>query len=320
MENRSVAYDGALGGEPRYVHARIAAWRRPPRIVTGECMQSEDFGAIACGNRPVLLVAPHIGTRVPAQLLENPAWAPIDGRLSDPAGIAWMETARAHGMSTVSACIHPCVIDFNVATNNRSLSPRLNRVGLCRTHTSRGEPLYPQGYEPDEDIVDARIAAWWRPFHQMVTAEIIRLREMHGNIAVLFSHASSWLSPYREQAGGTDFNLGTHQGVACDRRLVAALTDAAQARGRSWVVNGKLGGAFAAQHYGVPESGVHVVEVEIAGKWRSELETNGEAGLAGRSPQADMAALLDSASAAVMKLPPAAEDVFATLEAARCGD
>ncbi|HKT96367.1 MAG TPA: N-formylglutamate amidohydrolase [Paraburkholderia sp.] len=283
-------------------------------------MQSEDFGAIAQGSQPVLVVAPHIGTRVPAELLANPAWAPIDGRLSDPAGVAWLATARKRGMSTVSACIHPCVIDFNVATNNRSLSPRLNRVGLCRTHTSRAEPLYPHGSEPDEAVVDARIAAWWLPFHRMVTAEIVRLRAMHENIAVIFSHASSWLSPYREQAGGTDFNLGTHHGAACDRRLIATLTDAAQEHGRSWVVNGKLGGVFAAQHYGVPESGVHVVEVEIAGKWRSELEASGAAGLVCNSPQSDMAALLDSASAAVLKLPAACGDVLGALEAARCAD
>ncbi|MCG5073188.1 N-formylglutamate amidohydrolase [Paraburkholderia tagetis] len=283
-------------------------------------MQSENFGLIARGNGPVLVVAPHIGTGVPAELLTNPAWAPIDGRLSDPAGVAWIATARKNGMSTVSACIHPCVIDPNVATNNRSLSPRLNRVGLCRTHTSRGEPLYPHDCEPDEAAVAARIAAWWLPFHQMVTAEIVRLREMHENIAVLFSHASSWLSPYREQAGGTDFNLGTHHGAACDRRVVAALTDAAQEHGRSWVVNGKLGGVFAAQHYGVPESGVHVVEVEIAGKWRSELEASSEAGLACDSPQDDMAALLDRAGAAVLKLPAASDDVLGALDAARCTD
>lgn len=283
-------------------------------------MQSENFGAIARGDMPVMVVAPHIGSRVPAELLSNPAWAPIDGRLSDPAGVAWIETARERGMSSVAAAVHPCVIDFNVATDNRSLSPRLNRVGLCRTHTSRGEPLYPQGCEPDEAVVEARIAAYWLPFHQTVTAEIIRLRKIHENIAVLVSHASSWLSPYRDQAGGTDFNLGTHQGAACDRLLVAALTDAAQQHARSWVVNGKLGGAFAAQHYGVPESGVHVVEVEIAGKWRSELEASGDAGLVCNSPQRDMAALLDGASAAVRKLPAGADNVLAALEAVRCAD
>jgi len=221
-------------------------------------------------------------------------------------------------MSAVTATVHPCVIDFNVATDNRSLSPRLNRVGLCRTHTSRGEPLYPQGCEPDEAVVDARIAAYWLPFHEMVTAEIVRLRKIHANIAVLVSHASSWLSPYREQAGGTDFNLGTHQGAASDRQLVAALTDTAQAHARSWVVNGKLGGAFAAQHYGVPESGVHVVEVEIAGKWRSELEASSAAGLVCNAPQRDMAALLEAASAAALKLPAGADNVLTALEAVRC--
>lgn len=269
------------------------------------------------GELPVLVVAPHIGTHIPDELRAMAAWTPIEGRLSDPAGVAWATTARRCGISVIAASIHPCVIDLNVAIDNRSLTPRLNRVGLCKTHTSRGEPLYPEGCEPGEEVVARRIAECWQPFHDLVTTEVIRLRERHENIAVIVSHASSWLSPYRKQAGGSDFNLGTCQGYACDRHLVSAVTDVVEKHGRSWVVNGKLGGVFAAQRYGLPRSGVHAIEIEAAGKWRGELDAYQDGKRTCDAPQADMEVLLRAVEAAVSRLPRPKQELLSALDAAR---
>lgn len=235
-------------------------------------MQNLPYGQIFPGDSPVLLVTPHTGTSVPAQLLSNPAWGPVEGRLADPFGALLQAAAIKTGTTCISALYHPCVIDLNVALDSRPLSPRLNRVGLCRTHTSRGEALYPEGQEPSEAEVSKRAGACWKPFHAAVASEVLRLRAMHENVLLLVSHASSWLSPYRDQPGAADCNIGTNRGAACDRRLVAAITESAQAFSRSWVVNGKLADAFAAQHYGVPASGVHAIEIEVAGRWRMDCE------------------------------------------------
>ncbi|WP_321867392.1 N-formylglutamate amidohydrolase [Paraburkholderia tropica] len=283
-------------------------------------MRHENVGVLYGEERPILLVAPHIGTHIPDGLQALAAWTPIEGRLSDPAGVAWVATARQCGISIIAASIHPCVIDLNIAIDNRSLTPRLNRVGLCRTHTSRGEPLYPEGCEPGEDVVAGRIAECWQPFHDLVTAEIIRLRERHENIAVIVSHANSWLSPYREQAAGSDFNLGTCQGSACNRHLVSALTDVAEKHGRSWVVNGKLGGVFAAQRYGLPQSGVHAVEIETAGKWRGELDAYQDGKRTCDVAQADMEALLKAVEATVSRLPGPEQELLSAMAAARAID
>ncbi|SAK80673.1 N-formylglutamate amidohydrolase [Caballeronia hypogeia] len=262
-------------------------------------MQNASYGQLHRGDAPILLAAPHTGTVVPDELLAHPAWRPVDGRLSDPAGVALLAAARERGVTSIAGHLHPCVIDFNVALDNRPLSQRLNRTGLCRTHTSRGEALYAPGSEPSEQEVGERVLRYWRPFHDALTGELLRLRDLHGNVLLLVSHASSWLSPYRSHAGATDCNAGTHQGASCDRRLVSALTEAVQAAGRSWVVNGKLADAFAAQRYGLPESGIHVIEVEVAGRWRSELEAQEH------SQDADMRAIFDALGAALKSLPPA---------------
>ena len=235
-------------------------------------MQNLPYGQISQGDSPVLVVTPHTGTSIPAELLVNPAWVPVEGRQADPFGAILHAAALKRGMTCVSARYHPCVIDFNVALDNRPLSSRLNRVGLCRTHTSRGEALYTEGREPSEADVNARADLYWKPFHAALTKELLRLRSIHGNVLLLVSHASSWLSPYREQPGAADCNIGTNRGAACDRRLVAAITESVQAFNRSWVVNGKLADAFAAQHYGTPLTGIHAIEVEVAGRWRLDCE------------------------------------------------
>lgn len=235
-------------------------------------MQNLPYGQIFPGDSPVLVVTPHTGTSVPAPLQSNSAWGPVEGRLADPFGALLQSVAIGRGVTCVSALYHPCVIDYNVALDSRPLSPRLNRVGLCRTHTSRGEALYPEGQEPSEAEVSERADAYWKPFHAAVAREVVRLRNTHENVLLLVSHASSWLSPYREQPGAADCNIGTNRGTACDRRLVTALTESVQAFNRSWVVNGKLADAFTAQHYGLPVSGVHAIEVEVAGRWRLDCE------------------------------------------------
>jgi N-formylglutamate amidohydrolase len=274
-------------------------------------MHKPAYGQVIRGDAPILVATPHTGVIVPEELKAHEAWRPIDGRLSDPAGIALLAAAQERRVTTIAAAVHPCVIDFNVALDNRPLSQRLNRTGLCRTHTSRGEALYGPGSEPGVAEVEARVERYWRPFHAALTAELLRLREMHGNVLLLMSHASSWLSPYRSHAGTTDCNAGTHQGASCDRRLVSALTEAVQSFGRSWVVNGKLADAFAAQRYGMPEYGIHVIEVEVAGRWRGDFESP-ERGKDGEMPN-----VLDALSRALDRLPPAESRFDAALVADR---
>lgn len=235
-------------------------------------MQNLPYGQLVRGDAPVLVVTPHTGVSVPQELLVNRAWLPVDGRQADPFGALLLSAAAGRGITRLSALYHPCVIDFNVALDSRPLSARLNRVGLCRTHTSRGEALYAEGREPSEEDVIARVEQFWKPFHAALSSEISRLRELHEHVLVLASHASSWLSPYREQPGAAECNIGTSRGASCDRRLAAAITESAQAARRSWVINGKLADAYIAQHYGTPAAGVHALEIEVAGRWRLDCE------------------------------------------------
>jgi N-formylglutamate amidohydrolase len=267
-------------------------------------MQNMAYGQIVSADSPILVVTPHSGTHIPDDLLAYPAWRDVQGRVADPVGIGMHALAQRCGVSCVSARYHPCVIDFNVPTTDRPLSRSLSRIGLCRTHTARGDALYPPGCEPDDAQIAARIEAYWRPFHEVVAGEVARLRARHENVLMLTFHASFWLSPYRDRFEASDCNVGTARGRSCDRRLVSCLTEQIKAQGHSWVVNGKIADVFAAEHYGRPEDGIHAMEIEVAGRWRAEAERR-QLGEEGGAPPHAPAAMFGALEEALRELGPA---------------
>ncbi|HDR9318558.1 TPA: N-formylglutamate amidohydrolase [Burkholderia vietnamiensis] len=263
-------------------------------------MHDEAYGHIYRGDAPILVATPHIGTSIPEELMSQPAWVSVQGRLADPAGAMLRAIAGARGVSCIAAGIHPCVIDFNVPADNRVLSSGLGRASLCRTHTARGESLYGDSTGPSDTDVAQRVERYWAPYHDALATELQRLRGIHGNVLLLVSHALSWLSPYQQQPDAADCNVGTSRGASCDRRLVTALTGVVRERGRSWVVNGRVADSFAAQHYGMPAAGIHAMEVEFAGGVRQHC--GGEH--ADRAVTGDLfGAMLDALVATLSTLP-----------------
>ncbi|RQR35497.1 N-formylglutamate amidohydrolase [Burkholderia sp. Bp9143] len=235
-------------------------------------MYDEAGGQIYRGDAPILVAAPHVGTAIPEAWQALPAWHAVQKMRVDPGGARLREAAAARGMSCIAARMHPCVIDVNMAADHQSLSSELGRSALCRPHAPSGERLYGGMAELTEPEVRRRVRQYWQPYHDALATELKRLREIHGDVLLVVPHASSRLSPYRYLSGASDCNVGTNRGTSCDKLLVNTLTKSVQRGGRSWVVNGKLADAFAAQHYGMPAAGIHVVELEIAGKWREACE------------------------------------------------
>jgi N-formylglutamate deformylase len=224
-------------------------------------------------DSPILVLTPHTGRRVPSELLEHEAWVPIEGRINDPAGLILQTAAEQAGVSLITARYNPCFVDFNVPADNRSLAPGFGHLRVCRTYTARNEALYEPGSELSQEEIEARVEQYWRPFHAVVAAELQRLRGIHPNVLLLVSHASWWLSPFRLQPGARDCNVGTAMGKSCDSRLVSAMTKAVQTHGRSWIVNGQIADAYSARTYGKPADGIHAIEFEVAGRWRSDCAT-----------------------------------------------
>ena len=218
------------------------------------------------GDSPVILGMPHGGTGLDAETA---------ARLDDN-GLALADTDwhidRLYadllpGVTTVRATFHRYVIDANRAPSGESLYPGQNTTGLCPLTDFDGRPLYQPGKEPDQAEIARRDAAYHRPYHAALAAEIARVKALHG-IAILYDcHSIRSVIPFLFDGTLPDFNIGTDNGKTCASAIEKSVTEiAGSATGFSSIVNGRFRGGWTTRHYGRPPEGVHAIQMELAQK------------------------------------------------------
>ena len=215
------------------------------------------------GDTPLLLSFPHDGRELPP---------PISARMM-PAGLAVPDTdwhiARLYefaseiGASMLIANYSRYVIDLNRPATDDELYPGQLATGLCPTETFAGEDIYRNG-GVTEDEVAARIATYWRPYHDCLGATLNALREEHGYALLWDAHSIESRVPRLFDGTLPALNIGTFGGRSCNRALEGAVADVAGSSPYSSVLNGRFQGGFITRHYGDPGQHVHAVQLEIA--------------------------------------------------------
>lgn len=215
------------------------------------------------GDSPIILAMPHTGTYVPdaiwadlnslGQTLEDTDWhvhTLYDGLLADA--------------TSVRATFHRYVIDANRDPSGASLYPGQNTTQLCPTTDFEARPLYHDGKAPSEAQIEQRRLGFHAPYHAALTAEIARVKELHG-LAILYDcHSIQSRKPYLFEGILPDFNIGTYGGKTCHPILQTAVSNiCADCSSMSSVVNGRFKGGWTTRHYGRPQDGVHAVQMEL---------------------------------------------------------
>lgn len=216
------------------------------------------------GTSPVILGFPHTGTDVPPAI-----WQRLNdnGRLL--ADTDWHIHELYEGLlpeaTTVRATFHRYVIDANRDPAGASLYPGQNTTGLVPETDFDGVPIWKEGEGPTDDDIAARLRDFHAPYHAALTAEIARVKAIHG-VAVLYDcHSIRSQIPFLFEGKLPDFNIGTDMGRTC-APAIANVTDeiAAKAEGYSHILNGRFKGGWTTRHYGHPEGGVHAIQMELA--------------------------------------------------------
>ncbi len=158
------------------------------------------------------------------------------------------------------------VADLNRGPGGEKLYPGQAETGICPTETFAGEPLY-SGAKPD---VAARVACYWQPYHDALAAQIGRLRGLHGAVHVLDGHSIHGRIPRLFEGALPDLNLGTNDGASAGAALTARVAASLVGHGFDHVVNGRFKGGYITRHYGAPQDGVHVLQLEMA--WRAYVD------------------------------------------------
>ncbi|MBU0748615.1 MAG: N-formylglutamate deformylase [Gammaproteobacteria bacterium] len=216
------------------------------------------------GTQPLLISMPHAGTYVPpalaARFTEEARHVPdTDWHMERLYGFA-----KDLGASILVATHSRYVVDLNRPPDGASLYPGQSVTGLCPIDTFADTPIYANGDVPDHAEVAARRDEIWAPYHAQLSAELGRIRALHG-VAVLWdAHSIRSVLPRFFEGKLPDLNLGTANGESCDPALAQELLSIAKdARGYTAVLNGRFKGGHITRHYGQPGQGVHAIQLEM---------------------------------------------------------
>lgn len=217
------------------------------------------------GTTPLLVSCPHVGAHVPPHLAERMTPAALEVPDTDWHIDRLYDFARGLGAGMLVATHSRYVVDLNRDPGNKSLYPGADNTEVCPTSRFDKEPVYKDGQAPDAAEIARRVERYWRPYHDVLDAELRRLKTRHG-IALLFD-AHSILSrvPRFFEGRLPDLNLGTGGGVSADPALIARLSEVVNtAQGFTAAVDGRFKGGYITRHSGRPAASVHAVQLEMA--------------------------------------------------------
>jgi N-formylglutamate deformylase len=217
------------------------------------------------GTLPLLISIPHAGTFIPDDIA---ATMTPDARFVDDCD--WhlerlYDFAVGLGASMIVPSHARYVVDLNRPPDNENLYPGQDTTGLVPVDTFDKAPLYPAGGLPDADEIARRRDLYWRPYHDALQGEIARLKREHGRVLLWEAHSIRSQVPRFFEGRLPDFNLGTANGASATPGLAEALAACVNAHGGfTAVANGRFKGGYITRQYGVPDTGVQAVQLELA--------------------------------------------------------
>lgn len=217
------------------------------------------------GRTPLVVSVPHAGTEIAPELRERVVERALGVEDTDWYLDRLYAFAKDLGASLLLPRYSRYVVDLNRPPDNQPMYAGANNTELTPTRFFTGDALYRDGHAPDDAEVQRRVAAYWRPYHDALAAEVARLRERHGHAVVFDAHSIKSVLPWLFEGTLPHMNLGTAAGTSCDaglERRVVAVFDAQ--RDYSYVLNGRFKGGHITRHYGQPDRAFHAVQLELA--------------------------------------------------------
>jgi N-formylglutamate amidohydrolase len=171
--------------------------------------------------------------------------------------------AAAEDVTVLVATHSRTVVDLNRSPAGGALYPGQAETTICPTESFDGAPLYTAA-PPDAAEIADRVTRYWQPYHDALSAQLDRVKLLHGEVLLLDGHSIRSQVPRLFAGTLPDLNFGTNGGAAAGPELAARAMHAAAGRGFSQVLNGRFRGGYITRHYGRPESGVQAVQLELA--------------------------------------------------------
>ncbi|NBC31981.1 MAG: N-formylglutamate amidohydrolase [Alphaproteobacteria bacterium] len=136
--------------------------------------------------------------------------------------------------------------------------------GLIRSIGRPGEPVYGRKLKLNE--VRHRVAHYYQPYHEALTALVDEVRARFGVVYLLDCHSMPSLGQPADPEGegpGADFVLGDRDGTTCAGDFTALVEETLTARGYSVARNDPYKGVEIVRRYGKPHRNRHALQLEI---------------------------------------------------------
>jgi N-formylglutamate deformylase len=214
------------------------------------------------GSGPIILGQPHSGTFVPEDIYTN--LNPLGRQLLDTDWhVPQLYQGLLENVTTVKANFSRYVIDPNRDPKDSNLYPGQNSTGLVPLSSFDGEPIWLN--PPTRGDIQQRLNLYHHQYHQNLSAEIERVKSIHGIVVVYDCHSIRSQIPYLFDHRLPDLNIGDNGGQSCAADITASIEKiCAKLRHNTHVVNGRFRGGWTTRHYGRPEDGVHAIQMELA--------------------------------------------------------
>lgn len=227
--------------------------------------ESQDTFILHQGQSPLMISIPHVGTYLPSVIknrlqVHALQLADTDWHLDRLYGFA-----KSMDITVLQATHSRYVIDLNRPPDNANLYPGQNTTGLCPIDNFSGKSIYKTQQAPDTAEIHQRIQDYWQPYHQQITSQLARLRQLHSRVALWDAHSIASRVPRFFEGQLPDFNFGTADHHSCPAEVSQALVDIMkQHPDFSYVVNGRFKGGYITRHYGKADSSIWSIQLEMS--------------------------------------------------------
>jgi len=225
----------------------------------------------------VIFSSPHSGRDYPAAFLAASALDARAIRSSEDAFVdSLFDMAPQHGAPLLSARLPRAFLDLNRAHDELdpgviegiarpAHNPRIaSGLGVIPRVVAGGRAIYRGKMTLAE--AEARIAAFWHPYHAALRGLIQATRAEFGEVIVIDCHSMPHEAIEAHARPGhprPDVVLGDRFGAAAGAEVMARIEAAFVGAGLRVARNAPFAGAYIAQAYGRPSVLQHVVQVEI---------------------------------------------------------
>jgi N-formylglutamate amidohydrolase len=223
---------------------------------------------------PVVLNSPHSGSHYPEAFL---AASRLDARTLRRSEDAYVDrlfaASTVHGAPLLHARFPRAFLDLNREpyeldpqmfdgrlpefANTRSLRVAAG-LGVIPRVVGDAQPIYREPFPVAAAL--HRIATLHRPYHACLEGLIEETRQRFGFSILLDCHSMPSSSP---DVGGCDVVLGDRYGSSAARWVIDTIEYTLRRFGLAVRRNKPYAGGYITEHYGIPSTGRHAVQIEI---------------------------------------------------------